>query len=128
MQLDETTSNLKNEIEENKKWKQIEESDPVKVAEIISKHIAALKSNEVIETQGLGSVLLAKILTATQDQFTMMQSKLLQTEEILAEKQQQLSDIKDEMREIAEESLQSQTIITELEWKVKEAQSKLDKP
>jgi len=58
----------------------------------------------------------------------MMQSKLLQTEEILAEKQQQLSDIKDEMREIAEESLQSQTIITELEWKVKEAQSKLDKP
>jgi len=34
-----------------------------------------------------------------------MQSKLLQTEEILTEKQQQLSDIKDEMREIAEESL-----------------------
>jgi len=50
-------------------------------------------------------VLLAKILTATQDQFTIMQSKLVQTEEILAERQQQLSDIKDEMREIAQESL-----------------------
>jgi hypothetical protein len=75
------------------------------VAEIISKHIAALKSSEVIETLGLGSVLLAKILTATQDQFTIMQSKLVQTEEILAERQQQLSDIKDEMREIAQESL-----------------------
>lgn len=34
-----------------------------------------------------------------------MQSKLVQTEEILAERQQQLSDIKDEMREIAQESL-----------------------
>lgn len=75
------------------------------MAEIISKHIAALKSSEVIETLGLGSVLLAKILTATQDQFTIMQSKLVQTEEILAERQQQLSDIKDEMREIAQESL-----------------------
>jgi hypothetical protein len=57
------------------------------VAEIISKHIAGLKSSEVIETLGLGSVLLAKILTATQDQFTIMQSKLVQTEEILAERQ-----------------------------------------
>lgn len=75
------------------------------MAEIISKHIAGLKSSEVIETLGLGSVLLAKILTATQDQFTIMQSKLVQTEEILAERQQQLSDIKDEMREIAQESL-----------------------
>jgi len=53
----------------------------------------------------LGSQLLAKILTATQDQFTIVQSKLLQKDEILAEKQQQLNDIKNEMKEIVEETL-----------------------
>lgn len=87
-----------------------------------------MKSNEVIEIQGLGSQLLAKILTATQDQFTIVQSKLLQKDEILAEKQQQLNDIKNEMKEIVEETLQSQTLITELEKKVKESESKLNNP
>jgi hypothetical protein len=38
-----------------------------------------------------------------------MLGKLVQTEEILAERQQQLNDIKDEMREMAQDSLESQT-------------------
>ena len=34
-----------------------------------------------------------------------MLGRLVQTEEILAERQQQLSDIKDEMKEMAQDSL-----------------------